>query len=327
MALKAYWGRRIASSLLVLAVVLVLNFFLFRILPGDPVSAIVDPRFSPQAKEELAALFGLDRPMGEQFLLYVKQMLTFNFGVSFLSQRPVWDEIRSRLPNTLILLSSAMAISALLGIHLGVIAAAKRGGFIERLVLWAGAISFSFPSFFIQLVMLLLFAFAMPIFPLRGSVSIPPPPPGWPAMIDYIWHMVLPVSSLVILGFGSWALYVRNLMVKVLGEDFIFLARAKGLPQRLILWRHAFRSILPPIVTIIFLSLPGVVSGAVITETVFSLHGVGRFLLESVTGQDYPAAGAAFFLLALLTVISNLLADLAYGFVDPRIGIERKMER
>jgi len=265
--------------------------------------------------------------MGEQFLLYVKQMLTFNFGVSFLSQRPVWDEIRSRLPNTLILLSSAMAISALLGIYLGVIAAAKRGGFIERLVLWAGAISFSFPSFFIQLVMLLLFAFAMPIFPLRGSVSIPPPPPGWPAMIDYIWHMVLPVSSLVILGFGSWALYVRNLMVKVLGEDFVFLARAKGLPQRLILWRHAFRSILPPIVTIIFLSLPGVVSGAVITETVFSLHGVGRFLLESVTGQDYPAAGAAFFLLALLTVICNLLADLAYGFVDPRIGLERKMER
>ncbi|HPP37552.1 MAG TPA: ABC transporter permease, partial [Thermosynergistes sp.] len=145
--MKAYWGRRIASSLLVLAVVLVLNFFLFRILPGDPVSAIIDPRFSPQAKEELAALFGLDRPLGEQFLLYVKQMLTFNFGVSFLSQRPVWDEIRSRLPNTLILLSSAMAISALLGIYLGVIAAAKRGGFIERLVLWAGAISFSFPSF------------------------------------------------------------------------------------------------------------------------------------------------------------------------------------
>ena len=144
-------------------------------------------------------------------------------------------------------------------------------------------------------------------------------------MIDYIWHMVLPVSSLVILGFGSWALYVRNLMVKVLRTSYF------GEGQRV-------AAKIDPVAPCLSLHLTAhshdnfpvaarVVSGAVITETVFSLHGVGRFLLESVTGQDYPAAGAAFFLLALLTVICNLLADLAYGFVDPRIGLERKMER
>lgn len=167
------------------------------------------------------------------------------------------------------------------------------------------------------------FAAALPLFPLRGTLSVPPPAGGLPLLLDYLWHMALPVFSLVLLGFGGWALYVRNLMVKILGEDFILLARARGLPERNIILGHAFRTLLPPLLTIFLLSLPGIVSGAVITETVFSLHGVGRFLLEAVTGHDYPAAGASFFLLALLTVSCNLLSDLLYGLTDPRVRMER----
>ena len=318
-----YWGRRIAGALLVLGLVLVLNFLLFRLMPGDPVASIVDPRFSPEAKEQLRRVYGLDQPLPVQFVLYVRSTLSFDFGISFLTGRPVMDELRSRVPNTAILLGTSLLLSAALGTWLGIKAALRRGSLLERCVLWSGALSFSFPSFFVQLLLLMLFASMFPIFPLRGTLSVPPPSGGAALLLDYLRHMALPVLSLVLLGFGGWAIYVRNLTVKVLGEDFILMARARGLPRKNILRGHVFRTMLPPLLTIFLLSLPGVVSGAVITETVFSLHGVGRFLLEAVTGHDYPAAGAAFFLLSLLTVACNLLSDLLYGVADPRVRQER----
>ena len=318
-----YWGRRIAGALLVLGLVLVLNFLLFRLMPGDPVASIVDPRFSPEAKEQLRRVYGLDKPLPVQFVLYVKSTLSFDFGISFLTGRPVMDELRSRVPNTAILLGTSLLLSAALGTWLGIKAALRRGSLLERCVLWSGALSFSFPSFFVQLLLLMLFASMFPIFPLRGTLSVPPPSGGAALLLDYLRHMALPILSLVLLGFGGWAIYVRNLTVKILGEDFILMARARGLPRKNILRGHVFRTMLPPLLTIFLLSLPGVVSGAVITETVFSLHGVGRFLLEAVTGHDYPAAGAAFFLLSLLTVACNLLSDLLYGVADPRVRLER----
>ena len=318
-----YWGRRISGALLVLALVLVLNFLLFRLMPGDPVASIVDPRFSPEAKEQLRRMYGLDQPLPVQFALYVKSTLTFDFGISFLTGLPVAEELRSRVPNTVILLGTSLLLSAALGTWLGMKAALRRGSLLERCVLWSGALSFSFPSFFVQLLLLMFFASMIPLFPLRGTLSVPPPAGGSALLFDYLRHMALPVFSLVLLGFGGWAIYVRNLTVKILGEDFILLARARGLPKKNILRGHVFRTMLPPLLTIFLLSLPGVVSGAVITETVFSLHGVGRFLLEAVTGHDYPAAGAAFFLLSLLTVTCNLLSDLLYGITDPRVRLER----
>ncbi len=317
--MRGYWARRLGGAACVVVIVLVANFFLFRLMPGDPVSTVLDPRFSPQAKAELSALYGLDQPVWVQFLIYLRRTVTFDFGLSFATQRPVWDELLGRIPNTLALLVPAYLISAGLGTLLGVWAARRRGRFVEKAVLMSGAVSFSFPSFFVQMILLMLFAYAVPVFPLRGSLSIPPPTGGWAVFADRAWHLALPVGSLVLLGFGGWALTVRNLVVKVMGEDFMVLARAKGIGERRLFWGHAFRAVLPPLVTLFLLSLPGVVSGAVLTETVFSLHGVGRFLLESVLGQDYPAAGAAFFLLTLITVASNLLADVIIQFTDPRI--------
>lgn len=309
------------SSAGVLAAVLVLNFILFRIMPGDAVGTIIDPNFSPEAKDRLRELYGLDKPMTEQFFIYMKQMLTLNFGLSFLSRKPVWDELLSRLPGTLFLMATSMLLSALLGIWLGIKAALNRGRLIERLVLRVGAVTASFPGFFVQLVLIMLLARAFPIFPLRGSVSIPQPTGVFPAVLDYLWHMSLPVLSLTLMGFGGWALYVRNLMVRALGEDFVLMARARGLSEDRVVYGHAFRTILPPILTILLMSLPGLVSGAVITESVFSLHGVGTFLLEAVSGHDYPSAGAAFYMLALITVISNLFADIVYGIADPRVRV------
>ncbi|MCL2009504.1 MAG: ABC transporter permease [Synergistaceae bacterium] len=314
--------KRVGGSIAVLAVVLALNFFIFRIMPGDPLTGIMDPRFSPEAKQQLAEQWGLDKPMAEQFVVYIKEMLSFRFGLSMMTGQPVWDELRSRAANTAALLFPALLLSAALGIWLGVKAALNRGSKTERLVLTSGAVSFSFPSFFVQLLLLLCFAYLWPLFPLRGTSSVPPPAGGVKAFFDYLWHLTLPLFSLVFLSFGGWALYVRNMMVKALGEDYVLMARARGLSHRRVVWNHAFRSILPPVLTLLLLALPGVVSGAVITETVFSLHGAGRFLLEAINSHDYPSAGAAFFLLALLTVGCNLLADLLYVLVDPRVRRE-----
>lgn len=317
--------KRILSSFVVLAAVLVLNFLLFRMMPGDAVSTIIDPSFSPEAKENLRALYGLDRPLWEQFVIYIRQMLTFSFGLSFLSRKPVWDELVSRLPVTLTLTVSSMALSSALGVWLGIKAALNRGRLAEKIVLRASAVTSSFPGFFVQLVLLMLFARALPIFPLRGTLSVPPPTDALDIFLDYGWHLALPVLSLSLMGFGGWALYVRNLMVRALNEDFALMARARGLSRGRVVW-HAFRTILPPILTILLMSVPGLVSGAVITESVFSLHGVGTFLLEAISGHDYPSAGASFYLLALITVFCNLLADITYGLVDPRVRIEGKVQ-
>ena len=318
---KRWLWKRIFSSVLVFAVVLVLNFILFRIMPGDAVGTIIDPNFSPEAKDRLRELYGLDKPILEQFFIYIRQMLTFSFGLSFLSRKPVWDELLSRLPGTLFLMGFSMLLSAAIGIWLGIKAALKRGRLTERIVLRAGAVTASFPGFFVQLVLIMLLARTFPIFPLRGSVSIPQPAGTIYIFLDYLWHMALPVLSLTLMGFGGWALYVRNLMVKALGEDFVLMARARGLSENRVVYGHAFRTILPPILTILLMSVPGLVSGAVITESVFSLHGVGTFLLEAVSGHDYPSAGASFYMLALITVISNMLADIVYGMVDPRVRV------
>ncbi len=317
--------KRLLSSLVVLAAVLVLNFLLFRMMPGDAVSTIIDPSFSPEAKENLRAIYGLDRPLWEQFVIYIRQMLTFSFGLSFLSRKPVWDELVSRLPVTLTLTVSSMALSSALGVWLGFKAALNRGRLAEKIVLRASAVTSSFPGFFVQLVLLMLFARALPIFPLRGTLSVPPPTGALGIFLDYGWHLALPVLSLSLMGFGGWALYVRNLMVRALNEDFALMARARGLSRGRVVW-HAFRTILPPILTILLMSVPGLVSGAVITESVFSLHGVGTFLLEAISGHDYPSAGASFYLLALITVFCNLLADITYGLVDPRVRIEGKIQ-
>ena len=317
--------KRLLSSLVVLAAVLVLNFLLFRMMPGDAVSTIIDPSFSPEAKENLRAIYGLDRPLWEQFVIYIRQMITFSFGLSFLSRKPVWDELVSRLPVTLTLTVSSMALSSALGVWLGIKAALNRGRLAEKIVLRASAVTSSFPGFFVQLVLLMLFARALPIFPLRGTLSVPPPTGALGIFLDYGWHLALPVLSLSLMGFGGWALYVRNLMVRALNEDFALMARARGLSRGRVVW-HAFRTILPPILTILLMSVPGLVSGAVITESVFSLHGVGTFLLEAISGHDYPSAGASFYLLALITVFCNLLADITYGLVDPRVRIEGKVQ-
>lgn len=318
---RAYLLRRAIYALLVLFVILSFNFAVFRLMPGDPSSLIIDPRFTPEAITLLRQQFGLDDPPFVQYVKYIKNLVTFDLGQSFTSRRPVVDELKERLPNTITLFLTSFTLTALLGIAVGVFAAARRGSFSETFVTGAGLFTYAVPTFFFQLLLLLIFGYYIPIFPIHGTMSAPPPDGTWAQLLDRLHHLVLPAGSNVIIGFGSWALYTRNAMLEALSQDYIVTARAKGLSGRAILYHHALRSVLPPIVTLVFLSLPGLVTGAVITETIFSWHGVGRYLVDAVLQQDYPAAQGAFYLIAIAVIVSNFLADLVYGLVDPRIRV------
>jgi len=322
-----YILRRTIYTIIVLFIILSLNFVIFRLMPGDPVRSILDPQMTPEAKLLLRKQFGLDEPLEKQYLLYMRSLLRFDFGYSFSTRMPVKQEILDRLPNSVLLLGLALLITMSTGIVVGVFAASRRGSFLETLVTGSGLFAYAVPAFFLQLILLLVFGYFLPIFPIRGTMSVPPPPGGLALVLDRIYHLILPVTSLVIINIGYWALYTRNAMLDALSQDYIITAKAKGLNRSQVLYSHAFRSILPPIVTLIFLNLPTAISGAVVTETIFSWYGIGRYLLEAVLKQDYPAAQGAFYLIALAVLICNFMADLTYGWVDPRIRVGRGGDR
>lgn len=313
--------RRLGYLLIALFVIITANFALFRLMPADPVSLVLAPEFTPEVRQQLREYYGLDRPIMVQYGLYLKSMITFDFGRSFRTSRPVMDELISRLPNTLMLLGTSLVVVILIGIGLGIAAAKRRGSGVDMVLTGTSLFLNAMPAFFIALLLLFAFGYYLPWFPLRGTMSAPPPTEFWPALLDRVHHMVLPVASVVLSGFGSWFLYTRNNMLTAMSQDYVLTARAKGLPERRILYGHAFRSVLPPIVTLIFLALPGVITGAVITETIFSLHGVGRYLLDATLQQDYPAVQGAFYLIGLMVLGCNFLADLLYSVVDPRIKV------
>jgi peptide/nickel transport system permease protein len=271
-------------------------------------------------------MWGLDRPLHEQFITYLYNLFSGRLGISFVSQRYVSDEIIERLPNTILLMGSSTILSIGLGISLGVSAGSHRGTKRDVATVTIGLLTEGLPVFFLGLLLLLTFAYYLPIatgglinFPVAGTISRPPPADLLGYIVDMLWHLTLPMITLVVISFGGYALIVRNLMTDVLTQDYILMAKAKGLEPRSIVYRHGLRSVLPPISTMIGLSLAGIVGGAVITETIFSWHGVGRYLYEAILQSDYPVMQGTFFLLSLVTILANLAVDFMYGILDPRI--------
>jgi len=318
---SAYFWRRVGYGFLTLFIIVTINFVIFRVMPGDPVSLVLSPDFTPEVRQRLRELYGLDQPLWTQYVLYLKSMLTFDFGRSFVTRQPVLGELLSRLPNTLMLLGTSFVLSVFIGVVFGIKMAARPDSRLEAGLTGLSLFLNAMPSFFIGLLLLLVFGYYWPLFPIRGTMSVPPPAAGWAFLLDRIHHLVLPVTSVTLSGYGSWYLYTRNNVVFALGQDYVLTARAKGLTPREVLYRHAFRSVLPPMVTLVFLSLPGLVTGAVITETIFSLYGVGRYLVDATLQQDYPVVQGCFYIIALAVLVCNLVADLVYGLVDPRIRL------
>jgi peptide/nickel transport system permease protein len=258
----------------------------------------------------------------EEFWAYMTSMLQGDFGTSLYTRRPVWDEISLRVGPSLLLFGSATIISYLLGVIIGAVLAWRRGSKLELSSIVVSLFFYSMPVFWFGLILLWAFAFTWEVFPLGGYADIEAVEAGGVTYIgNVLWHMALPLLNLVILSLAGTILLMRNSMLEVMGEDYITTAKAKGISERRIMYHHAARNAMLPVVTAFALSISGVISGGVLTETIFSWPGMGAFLVTATIQQDFPSVQGAFYLLALLTIFANLIADVLYAYLDPRVRL------
>ncbi len=320
---REYLVRRCIQTVAVIFIVVTINFVLPRLLPGDPAARFYeDPRVSPEMKQEILRQFGLDRSIWEQYLIYLGNLLGGEFGTSYTYRRPVMEVILSRIPWTVLLTGSSFALSVVLGIVVGAAAAWRRGSALEAVVLGASVVFAALPSFWFALLLLLVFAFYVPIFPAFGMADpMLIPGPNWSYVLSVLHHAALPVLLMSITGLVSYAAVVRYSMIDVIGEQYIVVARSKGVPEKTLLYKHALRNALLPLVTRLGLSLAGVIGGAVIIETIFSWEGMGLLIVEASRARDYPLMQGTFLILASVTVLSNFAADLLYAKLDPRVQL------
>jgi peptide/nickel transport system permease protein len=292
-------------------------------MPGNPVAILISGNLAANQAELAAALramWGLDQPLPVQFAQYIVNMFTFNFGYSFTEGfRPVIESIAARLPNTLLLMGTAAIITIILGVITGIAAAAKRGGKFDMGMVVTALTFYSIPTFWLGMMFILMFGFYFPIFPMGGTVSVPIPEDPLAFAVSVGHHLVLPSLTLALVSYGGYMLVMRNTLIDVLTEDYIVTARAKGVDERTVLYKHALRNAILPLVTMIALTFGFLITGATLTETVFNWYGLGRLIFDSVMQQNYPVLQAIFYIMALTVIIANFIADILYGFLDPRV--------
>src|SRR3954452_20028856 len=319
--LAAYAVRRSVTGLGTLAFVLVFNFFLFRLLPGDPIALYTRGRNTD--REQIAALRrALNKPMGEQFLAYLKN--PFSSGVdSTQFSRPVWDVIGDYVWPTVTLLGTATVLSAVIGIAIGIKGGWKRGSGFGRSSTAISLTLYAMPEFWLGMVLLILFSTGVGIFPgiFPSGGILTPGVEQWSleGILDMAWHMFLPATTLVLAYLAEYALVMRSSLVDELGQDYLTTARAKGLMDRLVRRRHAVPNALLPTITLVFLNIGFIVSGAITVETVFSWPGLGLLSYEAIRGPDVPLLQAIFLLFSLSVVVANIIADIVIAAVDPRV--------
>lgn len=313
-----YILRRSVQSILTIFVAATVTFFILRLLPGDPVSIFADPMMTPEIRQRLLADFGLDRPIPIQYGKYLFQLAQGNFGMSISQRAPVVDVIVDALPWTLLLAGSSLVVSLLVSIPLGLLTVFQQGR-VSDVVIRAATVTLG--ALFIPWVALIAMNFfgrELNWFPIGGATD-PEGGEGWAKVVDIAKHLVLPCLVLALTNLGPYVLFLRTSMVEVMQEDYVRTGRAKGVAERRVVLIHAFRNALIPFVTVVGLRLGFLVSGAVLTETVFAYPGIGRLIFRSVQQHDYPVLQGAFLMLALTVVLFNLVTDLIYGVLDPRI--------
>ncbi len=324
-----YVGRRLLEAIPLLLGIVTLLFFLLHLAPGDPTAAYFNPNVSPEVIEQMRRNLGLDRPLHEQYLRWLAAFFTGDFGYSFSQFRPVSAVIADALPNTLLLGATSLVLIFLVGCAVGVVQAVRQYSALDHTLTFAALFVYSVPGFWLGLMLILLFSspvvpegLRLPISGMRGLdwAFLGP----WERALDLARHLVLPAFALGIASAAAVARYTRSSMLEVIRQDYIRTARAKGLPERIVILKHALRNALIPVVSLLGLFLPILFGGAVVIEVVFSWPGMGRLLYDAILARDYPVALAATFLFGALVVVGNLLADLLYAAVDPRIRHERE---
>ena len=323
MELTKYIGRRLIQIAIIFFVILTVLFLLFRLAPGDPVSRMVDPDMTPEDAEHLISQLGLDQPLGMQYLYYLKNFYTGNFGESFHYGQPVVEIIGDRLPNTILLFTTAIILSALVGVFLGKIASWHKGETTDTVMTIGALATHTIFLPWLGLILIWIFAYKLDWFPITGMLSeevwLDPDAGLFTKLMDVIHHMILPLTTLFLIHFGSYLLIMRSSMLETLKEDYILTARAKGLPEKVIQNHHAAPNAALPVVTSVGLSLAFSINGGALTETIFTWPGIGRELVMAVSQNDYPLAQASFLLIAIVVLLSNLVVDTLYAYFDPRI--------
>jgi len=317
---RRYVAARLLQSLIVVALVATISFLLVRLAPGDPFAYDL-PNVSPAVRAQLRAQFGYDRPLIEQYGRYLVALSHGDLGYSHSLRAPVRDVLATRLPNTLLLMGLAVAVSLAAGIVIGALQAARRDSRFDRWTSGVLLFCYSLPDFWVALLLMLTFAFWIPVLPSSGMVDVVMHDfmSPWMAFVDRLRHLVLPVLSLVLVTMAAIARYQRASMLEVLPMDFVRTARAKGLPERDVVGRHALRNALLPIVTLLGLMVPALVGGAVFVESVFSWPGMGALTVNAIGSRDYDLVTAAVIVGGVMVVLGNLLADVLYAVVDPRL--------
>lgn len=317
MPLLSFVFRRFGRGVLTIWFAVTVTFLLLRILPGDPALAVANPNMTATMRATLLSQYGLDQSLVVQYGKYLWQLLHGNLGVSFAQSTPVTDALMSRLPWTLLLTGSALVMTVVLGVPLGVLAASRRGGLVDRLVQIFSVVGQSLFVPSVGVLLLYLFGLVFRIFPIGGAFTDGTYGVAW--YLSVLTHLVLPCASLVLIQIGSYVLTLRATLIDALGEAYCLLARANGLAPTRVLWKHALRNALLPTITLIGLQLGFLVGGAVLTETVYAYPGIGRAIYEAVTQLDFPVLQGAFVLLAAAVVVANMVTDIAYGLLDPRV--------
>jgi peptide/nickel transport system permease protein len=313
--------RQVANAIGLLLAVLVLNFFLIHAAPGDPAMVIAGEMggASPEVMAALRLQYGLDKSLIEQLGTYLGKVVTGDFGYSYYFNEPVLGLILQRIPATLYLVLSALAISVLLGTLLGVISARKPNGLFSQSVTVLSLIGYAAPVFWTGLMLLLLFGSVWPILPVTGMTDVARPKAGFAYLLDVLQHLILPATTLALVYIAQYSRLSRVNMIDALTADYVRTARAKGLPEIVVIGKHALRNTLIPIVTVAGLQFGQLFAGAVLVETVFSWPGMGRLVFDSILRRDYPTLLAVLFFSAVLVMAANILTDLLYRLVDPRI--------
>lgn len=313
--------RLILTIPLVLGITLV-TFLVMHLAPGKPTDIVTEMRakVGAEAKERLKTLYGLDKPWYAQYLNWLKRLVRLDFGKSFKDDRPVIDKIFERLPATLLLNISSLVLIFSFALPIGIYSAVKQNSFFDRGMTVFVFLGFSVPTFWLALLLMVLFGIKLGWLPISGLRSL-----NWDELSllgkigDLLKHLILPVSVSAFTGLAGLSRYSRASMLEVIHQDYIRTARAKGLPESQVIFKHALRNALIPVVTILGLSLPDLIGGSFIFETIFSYPGMGRLGYEAIMARDYPVVMGVGTIVAFLTLLGNFLADITYAYVDPRI--------
>lgn len=316
---------KIANAALLLLAVVVLNFCLIHAAPGDPAQVIAGEMggASQEVLDQIRRLYDLDKPMTHQLAIYIGKVMQGDFGHSFYFNESVSKLILQRVPATIILVFTALLLAVLAGTFLGVLSARKPNGLLNHFVTFFSLAGYAAPVFWTGLMLILLFASAIPLFPVSGMIDVARPKQGLGYMLDVLHHLVLPAFTLAIVYMAQYSRLSRTSMIDALRADYIRTARAKGLSETVVVFKHALRNALIPVVTMVGLQFGHLFAGAVLVETVFGWPGLGRLVFESILRRDYPTLLGVLFFSALLVMLANIATDIAYRLVDPRIRVRK----